>query len=92
MIGVVFINKMYHLIFLLQQEITKEGNKKEDGESVASDEKKNDKVIAAKKDQDNVEADGDAPEPEDGTKKKKKKGTKEDTKEKGNFSYNISLE
>lgn len=38
------------------------------------------------KKQDSVEADGDTAEPEDGTKKKKKKG-KEETKEKGNFSY-----
>lgn len=44
--------------------------------------------MSAKKDQkDSVEVDGDAAEPEDGTKKKKKKGTKEETKEKGNFSY-----
>lgn len=61
--------------------------KKEDGETVASDEKKNDKDTSAKKDQDNVEADADTAEPEDGTKKKKKKGGKEETKEKGNFSY-----
>ncbi|XP_018365622.1 PREDICTED: eukaryotic translation initiation factor 5B [Trachymyrmex cornetzi] len=62
-------------------EITKEGNKKEDGETATSEEKKNDKVISAKK-QDSVEADGDA-EPEDGSKKKKKKGGKEEIKEKG---------
>lgn len=69
------------LKFLLQQEITK----KEDGETGASDEKGNDKVISLKKDQDNVEADGDGAEPEDSTKKKKKKGGKEESKEKGNF-------
>lgn len=75
------------ICFSLQQEITKESNKKEDGETAASDQKINDKVISAKKDQDSVEVDGDVAEPEDGTKKKKKKGTKEETKEKGNFSY-----
>ncbi|GAB1869576.1 Eukaryotic translation initiation factor 5B [Camponotus japonicus] len=51
----------------------------ENGEATAFDEKKNDKVISEKK-QDNVEADGDV-EPEEGSKKKKKKA-KEETKEK----------
>lgn len=64
-------------------EIAKEGNKKEDSETTTSDEKKYDNVISAKKDQDSVEVDGDAAEPEDGTKKKKKKGGKEEIKEKG---------
>lgn len=47
--------------------------------------------MSAKKDQDSVEADGDAIEPEDGTKKKKKKGGKEETKEKGNLLTSITL-
>ncbi|KAL0121301.1 hypothetical protein PUN28_008754 [Cardiocondyla obscurior] len=65
-------------------EITKESNKKEDVETVVvSDEKKDDNVISAKKDQDRVEAEGDATEPDDSMKKKKKKGGKEETKEKG---------
>lgn len=46
---------------------------------------KNDKTAAERK-QDSVEADVETIEPEDG-KKKKKKGAKEETKEKGNISY-----
>lgn len=61
----------------------KEGNKKEDDETAASEEIQNEKVTLKK--HDSIEADGDAAEPEDGTKKKKKKGAKEETKEKGNF-------
>ncbi|XP_036145254.1 eukaryotic translation initiation factor 5B isoform X2 [Monomorium pharaonis] len=60
-------------------EFEKETNKKEETESVDSEEKKNDKVSVKK--QENVEADGDIVDLEDGTKKKKKKG-KEETKEK----------
>ncbi|XP_025270568.1 eukaryotic translation initiation factor 5B isoform X1 [Camponotus floridanus] len=61
-------------------EISKDVNKNaENGEATAFDEKKNDKVVSEKK-QDNVEADGDV-EPEEGSKKKKKKA-KEETKEK----------
>lgn len=49
-----------------------------------ADDKKNDKATAEKK-QDSMEVDGDAAEVEEGTKKKKKKGAKEEaTKEKGN--------
>lgn len=41
----------------------------------------------AEKKQDSMEADGDVVEAEDAGKKKKKKGAKEETKEKGNFIY-----
>lgn len=54
-------------------------------ETATSEEKKNDEVISAKK-QDSVEADGDVAELDEGAKKKKKKGAKEETKEKGNFN------
>lgn len=60
----------------------KEGNKREDDETAVTEENKNEKVTLKK--HDSIE-DGDAAEPEDGTKKKKKKGVKEETKEKGNF-------
>lgn len=75
---------------LSQQEAAKEANKKEETneatEAAVPDEKKNDKIVSERK-QGSVETDGDAIEPEDGSKKKKKKGTKEETKEKGNFIY-----
>jgi len=67
----------------------KEPNKKGENEAMeaaVSDEKRNDKVASEKK-QGSVEADSDVVEPEDGSKKKKKKGAKEETKEKGNFTY-----
>lgn len=70
----------------MRQEATKEANKKTDGEetnTVVPDEKKNDK---AEKKSDSMEVDGDAAEPDEGSKKKKKKGAKEEgTKEKGNY-------
>ncbi|KAL6256024.1 hypothetical protein P5V15_013259, partial [Pogonomyrmex californicus] len=66
----------------LAQKKAESASKKEDGETTALDEKKNDKGVSEKK-QDIVEADGETAEPEDGAKKKKKKGGKEETKEKG---------
>lgn len=62
-------------------EASKESNKKEDDEITKGDEKKNDKPVPEKK-QDSMEVDNDTVEPEDG-KKKKKKGAKEEAKEKG---------
>lgn len=67
----------------MQQEASKESNKKENDEVVKADEKKNDKSVPEKK-QDSIEADVDIVEPED-SKKKKKKNVKEETKEKGNL-------
>lgn len=79
------------IYLLLQQEASKDINKKgetnEATEAAVSDEKKNDKVTPDEKKQGSVETDGDAIEPEDCLKKKKKKGAKEESKEKGNFIY-----
>lgn len=72
----------------MQQEASKESNKKEDDEVTKADEKKNDKSVPEKK-QDSMEVDIDTVEPEDG-KKKKKKGAKEEAKEKGNFIYHLT--
>lgn len=73
----------------MQQETSKESNKKaEDDEVTKADEKKNDKPVPEKK-QDSMEADIDTVEPED-SKKKKKKGAKEETKEKGNLVYHLT--
>lgn len=74
----------------MQQEASKESNQKaEDDEVTKADEKKNDKPVPEKK-QDSMEVDVDAVEPEDG-KKKKKKGAKEEVKEKekGNLAYHL---
>lgn len=72
----------------MQQEISnKESKKAEDDEITKTDEKKNDKPVSEKK-QDSMEADVETIEPEDG-KKKKKKGAKEEVKEKGNLAYRL---